>query len=168
MPIPTVNYDRALFYGRRFAESNMRSTVTIVRKAPALFNDVTGELAAASPTLVYQGRARVSPDSGPLNYSFGDEQQHFTSAVISVPVSAPILPMVDDVVTVTAHPGDPVMVGRTFAVMDVESGGQWLSSRRLQVTGVQASPEWPTISVFDSSAAGSSGSGGSSVFVGTP
>lgn len=161
--LPAVNYTRVTYYARRYAESNMISTVSIVRKTDPAFNALTGEVVSSPPLAVYDGKARIWTVSGPVQYNFGDEPTFFSSAFVSIPAVTAEDPMVDDLVLVVTHPGDSAMVGRVFQVKDVEAGGQWMSSRRLQVQGVQESKQWlwPTvIQGFVAEATASGGSGG--------
>jgi hypothetical protein len=142
-----VDHNLVQRYVRTFARGNMRDTVRIGRSGAPVFDEETGTLQAASPTAIYEGPARVAAVSGPVSYSIGDEPQHFSQTYISIPVvdddGVPVpAPQVEDVVLVLTNPGDPEMVNRTFQIQDVESGGQWPAVRRMQVVGVQASPQW--------------------------
>jgi Family of unknown function (DUF6093) len=136
-------------YVRSFARGNMRCTVTISRPSAPVFDPQTGSLAASSAQAFYDGPARVYTVQGPVTYSLGDEPQHYSSTYVSVPIiddngNAVPIPRVEDVVTVTADPGNPGMVNRSFQVQDVETGGQWSAVHRMQVVGIQASPQWGT------------------------
>jgi hypothetical protein len=145
--ISPVDHDLVERYVRRFARGNMRDTIRVGRSGSAVFDEQTGTLEAAAPIVIYEGPARVYAMSGPVSYNIGDEPQHFSQAYISIPVFddqgvAVPAPQVEDLVVIIAAPGDPEVVGRTFQVQDVEAGGQWTAVRRLQVVGVQASPQW--------------------------
>lgn len=168
MPIPTVNHSRIAYYVRRYAESNMSATVTVVRKYKPVFNETTGELASASPSVIYTGKARVATSSGPLTYAVGDESSYFQALTVSIPVVTADV-MVDDLVLVTAHPGDPAVVGRVFRVTDVEAGGQWMAARKLSVVGVADSQQWSWVQIpFQTSYAPLVAAGGSTTMTGTP
>lgn len=138
----------AVEYARRYAESNMTATVTITRYAAPDLNDVTGRLNPVRLTGVYTGKARVYVLVGPILLGIGDESQEFQNSYVSIPISA-WLPndldvlteyetdvRVDDVVHIDAH-SDPGLVGRSFRVTDVESGGQYPAVRRMHVMGVE-------------------------------
>lgn len=153
--VARYSLSRVMALARGFAESNMTSTVQIVRKQPPVFDDVTGDLASGAPLLVYSGKARVTPASGLVRFSFGDEPSYFSSAVVSVPVVTEVLPRVDDLVLVVTSPGDSMMAGRVFTVQHVDAGGQFPAVRQLQVVGVQESQQW----VFDFGVDGRAASG---------
>lgn len=135
----------------------MTDEVSISRPAEAAFNDITGRLSAVMDVVVYSGKARVYPAAGPLLMGLGDESQEFQNTYVSIPMmvlvdeldvnSLPVVnsyspdPRPDDVVTITAH-DDPLMVGRTFRVRDVEAGGILPVVRRMACTGVEDSQHW--------------------------
>lgn len=143
-----VNHALVERFVRSYAESNMRATVRVLRPQPAVFDPVTGALVAVSAGEVYSGPARIYTVAGPMTYAVGDEPQHYSSTYVSIPVRAADgtmfaeIPQVEDIVEVLASPGDPEMVGRFFQVQDVESAGQWTVVRRMQVVGIQSSPQW--------------------------
>jgi hypothetical protein len=139
-----INHQRVIVVAREFAESNMTAEVSITRKASAVFDAETGSLTSGEPVVVYEGKARIYTVQGPVQNSYGDEPTYFSSTIVSVPVVTATLPRVDDLIEVTAHMADPIMVGRVFRVQDVEAGGQWMAARKLQVTGVQESQQWAT------------------------
>lgn len=153
---------------RKYAEDNMTSAVTIVRKQPAVFDEATGMLSSGAPTVIYTGKGRLYPATGPVRYALGDESQRFSGTSLSIPVETNDIPAVDDVVLVTACPSDPAMVGRFFAVVDVESGGMLVAVRRMQLVGVQESPQWPVVSQLDTAGGAASAAGNNADFVGTP
>lgn len=138
----TIDHDRTVRVAREFAESNMTATVRITRKAAALFDPQTGGLVSGDPVIIYEGKARIYTVQGPVTMAYGDEPAYFSSSMVSVPVITPTMPRVDDLVEVLTHHSDPMMVGRYFRVQDVESGGQWMAARKLQVSGVQESQQW--------------------------
>lgn len=132
-------------YAQRFVEGNMTAVVRLSRPDPGVFDHVDGSLDVASGQVVYEGKGRVYPVSGPLTLNLGDEPQYFSQAFVSVPlvddVGDNVLPQVDDLVEVLEHP-DPLSVGRLFRVTDVEAGGQFAVVRRMQVVGVQRFRSW--------------------------
>ena len=140
--IPTIDHERTMRVAREFAESNMTATVAITRKSAPVFDPQTGGLASADPDIVYIGKARIYTVQGPMTMSYGDEPAYFSSSIVSIPVITTELPRVDDLIRVLDYPSDPTMKDRFFRVQDVESGGQWMAARKLQVTGVQESQQW--------------------------
>lgn len=122
---------------QRYAESNMIAAVSISRPTALVFNQTTGALVETSAAPLYVGKARITPMSGPLQFSVGDEPQFYSAASVSIPLAAPV-PRIDDVLTVTAHP-DPAVVGRVFRITDVTGAGEIPDCRRLSVVGVQHS-----------------------------
>jgi len=138
----------AIEFARRYAEANMTASVTITRYLDPELNDVTGRLIPHRETGVYKGKARVYVLVGPILLGIGDESQEFQNSYVSIPISV-WLPneldvlteyetdvRVDDVVHVDSHP-DPGLVGRSFRITDVESGGQLPAVRRCHVMGVE-------------------------------
>ena len=131
----------ALDAAQRYAESNMTATVRVSRLADPTLDTNTGILSAdPAGDTVYEGAGRVWTVAGPLTMGIGDELSTFSSTFVSIPMSAD-LPHVDDLVEITAH-SDPTMVGRAYRVMDVEAGSQIPAARKMQVQGIQSSPEW--------------------------
>lgn len=138
---PLYSTEFALDAAQRYAESNMTATVRVSRLADPTLNVTTGVLSAdPAGDTVYEGAGRVWTVAGPLTMGIGDELSTFSSTFVSIPMSAD-LPHVDDLVEITAH-SDPTMVGRAYRVMDVEAGSQIPAARKMQVQGIQSSPEW--------------------------
>lgn len=138
---PLYSTEFALDAAQRYAESNMTATVRVSRLADPTLNVTTGVLTAdPAGDTVYEGAGRVWTVAGPLTMGIGDELSTFSSTFVSIPMSAD-LPHVDDLVEITAH-SDPTMVGRAYRVMDVEAGSQIPAARKMQVQGIQSSPEW--------------------------
>lgn len=135
-----VDDNAVIRYARRYAEANMTATVEIVRMSEPYLDINTGNLTAMEQFTIYRGKARVYGVSGPVTMNMGEEPQYFSSTYVSIPLDA-TMPRVDDVIEVLTH-HDWTVVGRTFRVMDVESGGQYPAVRRMQVTGVQNSKQW--------------------------
>ena len=132
-------------YAQKYAEMNMDAEVTITRpNAPSAVSN-TGQISATTYSTVYTGKARVTTASGPVQYSFGEEPQYFSSSQVSIPLvktnGDPTMPQVNDLVTVTDH-HDALMIGRAFRVMDVQAAGQFESARTMSVTGAQRWEGW--------------------------
>lgn len=81
--------------------------------------------------------AGVTPTQGPITSDFGDEPQYSDSVNVYIPKSAP-LPMIDDVVIVTAGP-DPQFVNRHYKVTSVAGSGRLVSSIHLLAIGTAPS-----------------------------
>jgi hypothetical protein len=137
---PIVDGNLVRRYARRFAESNMTASVRVTRMDSPNFDDIDGLLTAITGDLVYEGPGRVYGVAGPVQMALGEEPQYFSSTYVSIPLASD-QPRVDDVVEVLEH-SDASMVGRKFRVQDVEAGGQFPATRRMQVMGVQRSKQW--------------------------
>lgn len=123
-----------------YAEGNMIAQVKVTRPAKPVFDRSTGGTAAMQPgETVHEGAGRIYNVTGPTEFSLGDEPAHFSSAYVSIPITAD-RPRIDDLVKILAHP-DPNVVGREFRVTDVEAGGQIPVVHRMLVVGVQPSRE---------------------------
>lgn len=146
---PRYSTAAAAYIARVFAERNMVDQVTVWRpKAPVLEDD--GTLEAQIDFFLWIGVGRVWVARGPLTMGVGDEPSYYSQTFCSIPLvvrtepdvePAALSPRVDDIVKVTVH-RDPLMVGRYFRVVDVESGGLLPSCRRMQLVGIQASKQW--------------------------
>lgn len=140
-----VNAGLVRQYAQKYAEMNMTATVRIDRPAPATLDNATGDVTAQVQKTVYEGKARLSTVSGPVQYSLGEEPQYFSSGTVYIPLldadGQPTTPQVNDVVIVTSHP-DVLMVNRAFRVMNVNASGQFVATRELSVTGVQRWEAW--------------------------
>lgn len=131
-------------YARGYAERNMTAKVKITRPAPASLDDESGDLSAVTESVVYIGKARMYPASGPVTMNLGEEVQYFQSSNVSIPLYSngePTRPQVDDIIEILEHP-DALAVGKFYRVMDVETGGQFQSVRRMQVVGAQRWRSW--------------------------
>ncbi len=104
--------------GRAAAEQLMTDTATISRASGQPVTDpVTGEVTQHQVT-VYEGRARIQ------SRNLEDQEklqgaQRFTlgSVIVQVPVTVELA--VDDEVTITSSPTDPLQVGRVLRVVSV-------------------------------------------------
>lgn len=115
---------------RAQAESRMRSTVTVERPDLTVPPDPLTGLPVLVP--VYTGKARwkppvysrATPEAGGHEYTIQPAEWHF-------PVGA-FLPAVGQIVTATAIPSHPQLVGRTFRVVAI-GGGDDTTAMRLGV-----------------------------------
>jgi hypothetical protein len=139
---------------RRYTRDNQIATVRVVRMDEPIM-DVDDDLLAKATGVVYSGRGRVARVSGPVQYMLGEEPQYFSSTTISIPdtheadaadgsyfVGDPVVPRVDDIAEVLAHPVDPRLAGAKYRVTDVSHGGQFGPFLTLSVIGVQYSKRW--------------------------
>lgn len=133
-------FKEAARYAQSFAESNMIYHIKITRMGDPKFDSATGSVEASEIFVLYEGKARVYTISGPVQMGVGEEPTFYSSTYVSIPVQSP-LPMVNDMIEIIYAP-DSAVVGRQFRVMDVESGGQFPATRRVQVTGIQPSKQW--------------------------
>lgn len=125
--------------GRAVAEQLMVDTCTIVRPAPAVFNEATLKLVPAAPFQVYAGPCQVQHGSGgpvTAEEQAGDREALEQTRVVKLPVAAVNVGL-GDVVTVTACLLDPSLVGRTYVVRAVASKS-YLTARRLSCKEVVA------------------------------
>jgi len=140
-----VNTGLVRQYAQRYSEMNMTAMVRIDRPDVASLNATTGDVTAQVLKTIYEGKARVSAVTGPVQYSLGEEPQYFSSGTVFVPLTnedgTPTTPQVNDIVVVTAHL-DVLMVNRAFRVMNVQASGQFVAARELSVTGVQRWEAW--------------------------
>jgi hypothetical protein len=145
----TLGYtvDRARKVARQYAERNMQATVVISRMEmhPEPFDD-TGLYPTETTQLLrvlYTGPARIyNLSDSQLDYA--GEEQVFSTTYISTPMDVDGVPLVsqaNDMIEVTEHP-DPLVQGRWFRVVTVDSGGQFPILRRHQVTGAARFAEW--------------------------
>lgn len=110
----------AVLQGREVAESLMTETCTAHRPGPEVTDPVTG-VVAPGLVVVYAGACKVqgataqaaSPEAGGHSFVVEALQLHF-------PVSSSL--RIDDVVTVTASPMDPDLVGLSFRLVELARG----------------------------------------------
>lgn len=128
----------AALSGRALAASLQQDACTIVRPSAAAptMNEVTGALTYPAGTTIYTGACRVrsEPAARAMRVEAEERRIAIRTYLVSVPVvtsaGAAVDVQVDDVVTVTASPLDPAMVGRALTVADVTRGSH-ITARRL-------------------------------------
>jgi len=138
---------RARKIATRYALRNMQARVVISRMEmhPEPFDD-----SGAFPTehtnllrVLYAGPARIyNLSDSQLDYA--GEEQVFSTTYISTPMDVggvALVSQANDMIEVTAHQ-DPLVQGRWFRVVTVDSGGQFPILRRHQVTGAARFAEW--------------------------
>ncbi len=136
---------------RANVEANMLSQVLITRPdAPTIDGD--GLLVSdATPLVVYEGKARLTSATGPVTYTLGEEVQFFSSAAATIPVTllGRDTPPTQTIVDVAINDrlevlgsDDPMMTGKRFRVVDVELQGILVSSRKLQLVGINRYGGW--------------------------
>jgi hypothetical protein len=123
---------------RVFTNTRMRAVVRISRTR--LGPVVDGTQLMEPGATVYEGPAKVSGGSGPVTYTVGEEVQYYSSAKAGIPIMdgpEPTAPQVSDLLQVLEH-DDPLMVGRRWRIVDVETQGELVEERVLQLVGVQS------------------------------
>lgn len=143
----------SLAYGQTLSQdySNraMNSLVRVVRPAVAGYNETTREYTKPTTVVVYDSAvtpgagdiAGVTAANGPITYSVGDEPTYYESLTVTIPVTCPIQPRIDDLVTILSNP-DRDLVGRVFRVMDVPAGGRINPTTTMACTGIAPSRQW--------------------------
>jgi hypothetical protein len=96
-----------------YAEGNMQAVVRITRPAPNDFDRSTGTWTNPTDINVYEGPARIYEMNGGLTYALGEEAQYFSQSYVSVPLSAPLIQVNDDV-RVLIHPDSTLVAERGF------------------------------------------------------
>ena len=102
--------------GRREAEKLMKTTCTIARNGgttvdPDTLNDVT------LWTPIYEGRCRIRrPGVSARDTATLGQVITVQDLILSLPVDAGSNVRTDDLVTVTANPLDPALIGVTFTI----------------------------------------------------
>lgn len=151
---PRFSTKASSYIARVSAERNMMSAITIYRPENPDFQNNTGKLIADPGYLIYEGKARVWTVQGPITMGIGDEPTYYSSTMVSIPLededpfsspasAAPQSPRVDDIIQIVRH-ADLLMRDRYFRVTDVEAGGEFPASRKMQCVGIQASKQWGT------------------------
>lgn len=134
-------------YSRQHVEGAMNSLVIVTRSGA--FNPDTGEYDPTNAVVLYDdadypgvgGQAGVTPTSGPINFSGGDEAVFFDSITVYIPKYMPIKPRIGDVIQVMAGPDNNVL-GRFFRVTSVPAGGRLVPSNAMQASGLAPSRQW--------------------------
>ena len=127
-----------------YAEGAMNSLVTITRYGG--WTPVAGEYGVGTPQVIYDDEttpgagapAGITPTSGPVTLNMGDEPEFYDGINLYIPLSAPTLPMIDDVVKVVSSP-DPQFSGRQFRVTSVVGSGRLISSIHMMAQGIAPS-----------------------------
>lgn len=134
----------AQHYASAYADAQRNSLVIVTRNYG--FNDGTREWDRTAGTVIYDdineagdhtglgGPAGVASTSGPMTLDFGDEPASYDTVMIYLPLSMPIDPRIDDLVTIMSSP-DNHFAGRTFRIEDVNAGGRLSSSVTCRASG---------------------------------
>lgn len=149
-----INLNLPSKIARRYAEAFMTAQVKIWTPVdPVLATDASASSVDAIGVARYEGKARVASASGPVTYNVGDEPVYYSTAMGFIPIAGSdgvvYVVRVNDMLKVVTH-HDPLMVGMVFRVTDVETGGEFIASRRLSLLGVQrqktfTSPDAPVV-----------------------
>lgn len=131
-----VNPAPALLRGRAAAESLMVDTCTVTRLAGEVTNEDTGVVTPTTST-VYTGRCRVQQSQLGADSTPADPGEAYVRVVafeVQLPMSV-VGVRVQDVITITASPLDPDLVGRAFNVLGLAHKTH-ATARRIQVQEV--------------------------------
>ena len=129
----------ALAHARRRALDYMVSEIVIYRSAEPLFNHATGAITAGMENVIYRGTARIWGSSGAQTFSFGQSDGGIQLNYASIPWDTDPVPKRHDILYLVSTEIDAVLEGRTFSIVDVETGGQFRATRRLSIYRVEES-----------------------------
>lgn len=121
----------AVLQGRAAAESLMVDTCTIAAGAATeVYDEATDTYVTPTGSLRYSGACKVKPrDNVDRVVEAGAQTLSIWPYVVSVPMSVTTVEL-DDVITVTACPLDPALVGTRLRVRQATTG-TYLTARRL-------------------------------------
>lgn len=139
MPRTISTYARN--YVRRAAEAQFNCEVRIVQMTDPTLNTTTGTITAAESVTHYDGPARISGGSAGSVINIGDNDYAMVATTVSIPWSVTDVE-IDDVVLVTACPGDPELVGNAMRVVAFDVGGQTRATRALTCQGITENRGW--------------------------
>lgn len=134
----------AQHYASAYADAQRNSLVIVSRGYT--FNETDRNWDRGSSTVIYDDKdasddftglgapAGIASTTGPMTVDFGDEPTSYDSVMIYLPLSMPVEPRIDDLVTVTYSP-DRGFSGRTFRIEDVNAGGRLSSSVTCRASG---------------------------------
>lgn len=111
--------DRQLNHVKKVVEDFMVDTVEVERPGASSFDEATGIYGSGTPTLIFSGKARISPTS-PSTEVIGEELVSWRDAQFYFPLSAPQM-RVGDLITVTSSK-DERLNGRVWRVSAVRHG----------------------------------------------
>lgn len=125
---------RARAYVRSRATQVMEYEVLIQR--PGKMGHDSGTLVAqnASPTDLYQGKARIWDVSSGNTVVIGETETLLQNTFLSIPWDTEVLIRKGDQVEVLAAPQDSEMVGRRFKINSKELAGELRATRRFSLT----------------------------------
>lgn len=128
-------------------EAAMRSTIQVLRGGLGSLDPVSGTVGGlVDADVVYGGAKGAKARIRTLRSSVvnvGEGTQVVRRAIVSIPIDAPRMPWVDDlVVVVTPGDADLDLASRLFRVTGVEGGGLFGDARRMEVEGWYQSRYW--------------------------
>jgi uncharacterized protein DUF6093 len=134
---------------RRYAEAHMNAQITILRGVLTALDPATGLVAGLTgAATVYQGKARIHEVSGGGSTDNSDAPDSTRTAVISIPIGAPI-PHTDDLITVQgtnvdsdASESDADLDTRAWRITGVDGGTFFGDARRMSCTQTFNSRYW--------------------------
>lgn len=124
---------------RAFQNSLMEATCRIDRplNGERVLNEDTGMMERPEQRFIFEGVCRYATTRGPGIIAAGEGVAVVGTTDIFIPWDAPIVPQVDDLVTITEAP-DPPIVGKTFTVLFVPQT-QYLTARKMVCQALQSS-----------------------------
>lgn len=134
--------DKAVAFIKESVQWWNRDDVTITRVPEKNFDPATGSLTQGLASVVWTGKARVTP-ANPNNQSVGDEVFTYWTTTIYIPWNEQVqqIPRADDVLHIDSTHNDPHLRGRAWRIIDV-SVATFGVSRALTCTTLQESGEW--------------------------
>lgn len=136
------SYARAA--ARRRIEAAMSYRILISRGTLAQLDETTGLVGGVTDVnTVYRGRARIREVSGNGTVDLGGGEIATRSAIISIPIDSPNIPVRDDLVEVIDDgDADRTLDSRIFRVLNVDGGGLFGDARRLTCSAWNKSRWW--------------------------
>lgn len=115
--------------GQGFAERLMVDTCRIERKSTdaPVFDAATGDYTTSSPTLIYDGKCKVSPTGAAQVVQAGQEPVSLWPFTVAVPVSATGILLLDTVIVTASEDAD--LLDKELVVRDVSMGSAIVERR---------------------------------------
>ena len=114
-----MTIEQHVLAGRREAEKLMTTQCTVTRNGDPVFNEETGQYDTTVIT-IYAGPGRIRrPGASVRTASAAGQTITVQDLILSLPVATSADVTVNDMVTVTANPLDPGLIGVPFTVRGV-------------------------------------------------
>lgn len=129
---------------RRRIEGAMSYRILISRGTLGQLDETTGLVGGITDAnTVYRGPARIREVTGSGVVDLGGGEIAQRSAIISIPISSPNIPVRDDLVQVIDDgDADRTLDTRVFRVLEVDGGGLFGDARRMTCSGWFQSRWW--------------------------